>query len=228
VSYNSRRRPDVRGYNGRVCLVVADRPEEGATYVIAPAEDKRGLEQLEAFQPQGSVVSEGPLHYGQPYYLAYYVPAGAPADVEPAFARQVNWGDPLELLGYDLARKPYRPGDVVHLTTYFRALEEVRNDYTVFVHLLGPHNPTTGGPLWAQDDSEPCRRAYPTSAWGPREIVVDHWALHIPPNAPPGEYQVALGFYHWPTLERLPVLDESGEVTGDHVLLTSLQVRGDE
>jgi 4-amino-4-deoxy-L-arabinose transferase-like glycosyltransferase len=230
VSYNARQRPDVKGYNGRVCLVVADRPAGGATYVIAPAEDKRGLEQLEAYQPQGSVIDEGPLHYGQPYYLAYHVPAGAPAAVEPAFARQVNWGDQLELLGYDLARTSYQPGQAVHLTTYTRATSPedgraAETDYTVFVHLLGPHNPATGGPLWAQDDSEPCRRTYPTSDWGPDEIVVDHWALHIPPDALPGEYQVAVGFYHWPTLERLPVLDKAGEVVGDHVVLTLLQVK---
>ena len=86
------------------------------------------------------------------------------------------------------------------------------------------NNPATGNALWAQDDSEPCRRTYPTSFWGSDEIVVDHWTLHIPADAPPGEYHIAMGFYQWPSLERLPVLDTSGGVVADHVVLRSLQI----
>jgi hypothetical protein len=100
----------------------------------------------------------------------------------------------------------------------------VHGNYTAFVHLLGPHNPATGGPLWAQDDSEPGRRGYPTSAWAAGEIVIDGYALEIPQDAPEGEYRIAVGLYEWQTMQRLPVLDEEGRVIGDQAALGTLAV----
>jgi hypothetical protein len=231
VLYNSWRRSNVKGYNGRACLVLADGAVHDVSYVIAPAEDKNGLPKLQAALPQGWVADEGPLHYGRPYFLAYRVPAGARAQVAPGHVREVDWakgdGDVrLRLLGYDLDKTAFAPGDTAYLTLYCRATGQVEGDYTVFVHLLGPHNPATGGPLWAQDDSEPCRRSYRTSAWGPNEIVVDRYAMTIPPDAPAGEYEIEVGFYRWDTLVRLPVLDAAGQIAADHVILTSVNVGG--
>ena len=104
----------------------------------------------------------------------------------------------------------------------------METDYTAFVHLLGPNNPATGGPLWAQDDSEPCRRSYRTSAWGPGEIVIDRYAMTIPPEAPAGEYSIVMGLYEWQTLQRLPVLDDAGQAARDHVILASVKVGSKE
>jgi len=224
VAYNSQRRPGVKSYNGRVCLVLADQPPGGATYIVVPAEDEQGVELLQRYLPRGRVVDYGPLHYGQPYFVAFHVPAGASARVYPARVEAVNWGDGLELLGYDLGEERYQAGDEIRVTTYMRATGRPQTNYTGFVHLVGPDNPVAGGPLWAQDDSEPCRRTYPTSSWETDEIVVDHWSLHIPADAPAGEYHIAMGFYQWPSLERLPVLDASGGVVADHVVLRSLQI----
>ncbi len=228
VLYNSQRRPNVKGYNGRVCLVLADGATHDVGYVIVPAEDKQGLPLLQTYLPQGRVADEGPLHYGQPYFVAYHVPAGAQAEVVPAHVQAVNWGNQIELLGYDLDKGTFQPGETIHLTVYYRATDQPQADYTVFVHLLGADNPATGGPLWAQDDSEPCRRNYPTSAWGADEIVVDRYTVTIPAEAPAGEYRIAMGLYEWQTMQRLPVLDDAGQVAGDHVILTSMRVESGE
>ena len=99
-------------------------------------------------------------------------------------------------------------------------------EYTGSLQLLGPQNPATGTPLWAQDDSEPCRGIYPTSVWAMDELVIDRYALSIPPDAPPGEYQIAMSFYNWWTMERLPVIDGTGNVVGDRVLLETFRIEG--
>jgi 4-amino-4-deoxy-L-arabinose transferase-like glycosyltransferase len=233
VALNSGRRPGVKSYHGKFCFVAVDGAPQDATYVIVPAEDVNSLPLLTETLPQGSVVDQGPLHYNQPYFLAYHVPAGTHAQVAPGHVQTTNWGDKIELLGYDLEKKVYQPGETLHLTLYYRPVAEVVADqmvadYTVFIHLLGPDNPATGSPLWAQDDSEPCRRSYRTSAWGPNEIVIDHYAITVPPDAPEGEYPIAMGLYEWQTLQRLPVLDDAGQVVGDHVVLTVVDVESGE
>jgi hypothetical protein len=234
VALNSMRRPGVRSYIGRFCFVAVDGAPTETTYVIVPAEDKNSLPLLKAYLPQGRIADEGPLHYDLPYFLAYRVPAGTRAQIVPGHVREVEWveGDSglrLRLLGYDLDKRTFEPGETLDLTLYYgiagkAEADRLAGDYTVFVHLLGPFNAATGGPLWAQDDSEPCRRSYRTSAWRPNEIVVDRYAMAIPPDAPPGEYEIEVGFYCWDTLVRLPVLDAAGQAAGDHLILTTVSV----
>ena len=228
VVFNSELRPGVKSYNGRVCIVLADRAAHDATYVIVPHDDKKGMDLLEQHFPQGGVVAEGPLHYQLPYFLAYRVPAGAEAHVEPPHPLEANWDHKIRLLGYDLDADTYEPGEAIRLTLIFQATGRMETDYTVFTHLLGPHNPASGGPLWSQDDSEPCRRCYPTTSWDPGEIVIDTYEIPIPDDAPPGEeYQLEVGFYYWETLERLPLLDAAEQVVGDSVTLGEVGITED-
>jgi len=227
VALNSRRRSDVKSYQGKFCFVAVDRAGQDATYIIAPAEDRQSLPLLESTYPQAKVIGEGPLHYGQPYFLALRVPAGSAAQFSPDYLKPAEWGAPeaaIQLLGFDLDRSSYRPGERLPLTLYYRTTGPLETDYSVFVHLLGPDNPATGGPLWAQDDSEPCRRSYPTSAWAPDETIVDHFSVTIPDGAPAGAYQITMGIYEWQTLQRLPVLDASGQPVADRFFLTQVQV----
>jgi len=215
IVYNAHLRAGIKGYDGRACIVVPRVPPQDTIYVIVPGEDPNSLNLLRAFFPQGGIVAEGPLHYQQPYFLAYRVPQGAEAQLLPSHPLEVHFGDELgdeiELLGYDLDADTYRPGDSVHVTLYYRARREMETDYTVFTHVLGPHNPATGGPLWGQSDSEPCQRAYRTSAWAPGEIVRDRFSIPIAGDAPPGEYQLEVGVYLLATMTRLPATDAAGD-----------------
>ena len=224
VVLHSKLREDVKGYNGRDCLVLPARVAHDTTYVIVPGDDKNSLDLLRGYFPQGRIVDEGPLHYQEPYFLAYRVPAGAEAQIEPSHRLEANWDNKIGLLGYDLNAPTYEAGETIYLTLYYQGLSKMRKDYTVFTHLLGPYNPATDGLLWGQDDSEPCRRFYPTSSWGVGEIVIDKFIISIPTETPPGNYNLTMGFYQWPTLERLPVLDVAGQVTTDDAIISLGQV----
>jgi hypothetical protein len=227
VALYSNRRPGVQGYQGRFCTVAVDRAARDATYVIAHHDDRASLARLAAFYPQSNAVVGDAVHYGQPFYTTLRVPAGTSPEIAPQRVSNVNWAAPealIQLWGYDLDRPSYRSGETIELTVYWRVEGRVASDYTVFVHLLGPDTVAASAPV-AQDDSEPCRRGYPTSRWLEDEIIVDGYTIAIPPVAPPGEYRVAIGLYEWQTMLRLPVLDEAGRVAGDHKLLGVLQVR---
>ena len=210
--FNSGLREGVKSYNGRVCMVVPEQTDADTTYVVVPNDDKEGLGLLQSYFPQGEIVAEGPLHYNLPYFLAYRVPKGAHSLLVPSKRVEANWENTIGLLGYDVDAEGYAPGDTIELTLYYQARQGMDVDYTAFTHLMGPENSSTGTFLWAQDDSEPCRRFYTTSTWALGEVVRDKYFLEIPQNAPDGEYELQVGFYVWPSLERLRLSVASGEL----------------
>jgi 4-amino-4-deoxy-L-arabinose transferase-like glycosyltransferase len=218
VIYNSGRRAGVKGYNGQFCLVMRERVERNTTYIIVPAEDRNSLRLLRSYYTHGEIVADGPLHYFHPFFSAFRVLQGARAPIAPSHLVPANWANKIGFLGYDLDADSYEPGDVIRLTLYYQALQEMGTNYTVFTHLMGPNNPATDGSLWGQDDSEPCRRFYPTSVWAPGEIVRDQYSIMISVDAPAGAFDLRMGFYTWPTMEHLLVMDETG-VTGSETLV---------
>ncbi len=223
IQANSGLRPGLHGYNGRVCFVAPARTDQPTTYLIGQA-DENSLKLLQRVFPQGLIVHEGPLYYQTPTFQAYRVPVGASAQLAPSHPRRAEWGDDIELLGYDLDAPRYEAGEAIDLTLYLQGLDEIPVNYTVFTQLLGPTRPQANSPLWSQDDSEPCRRFVPTSSWMPGEIVRDTFTLPIPDDAPVADYEIIMGFYEYPSLERLPVVNEAGAAVSDHVVLGQVHI----
>ncbi len=107
-------------------------------------------------------------------------------------------GDQARLVAFSLGPEPIAAGGSLELALYWQSLEQLRGDYTVFVHLLDGE-----GRIWGQGDSRPMGGFYPTGLWDPGEVVVDRHHVTIDPGAPPGIYQLAVGLYHQPTGRRL-------------------------
>jgi hypothetical protein len=133
---------------------------------------------------------------------------------------RANLGDRIEFLGYDLDRRRLAPGETLDLTLYWRALTAMDASYTVFTHLLDEANQ-----IWAQQDNPPVSGTYPTTLWVSGEVVVDEYELVVKADAPPGEYVVEIGLYVAETGQRLPVLDDIGQIVGDRILLGQVQVK---
>jgi len=141
---------------------------------------------------------------------------------------QVNLGNEVELLGYDLDRTSAKPGDSLHLTLYWRALpcpEPVEGgcmdaSYTVFTHLLDRESR-----IWGQKDNVPQAGTYPTTLWVEGEVMADEYEIVVKPDAPPGQYVIEVGMYLPQSGQRLPVLDELGEVQGDRILLETVEIQ---
>jgi 4-amino-4-deoxy-L-arabinose transferase-like glycosyltransferase len=150
--------------------------------------------------------------------LTYGTGVGSPAQAV-AVSLDATLDRRLLLAGYDLPTASWQPGDVIPLTLFWRALEAVPEDYTVFLHLLD-----AGGQPLAQSDSAPVGGALPTSAWEVGAEIVDRHGLLLPDNLAPGEYQVQMGMYLPETGERLPVQSGTGESLGDSLSLGWLEV----
>jgi mannosyltransferase len=147
-----------------------------------------------------------------------YVLGAVPSEATPAQRLDARLGQSITLLGYTLESDAVRPGDSVRLTLFWQALDKVTASYTVFTHVVDP----AGKPV-AQTDSPPLGGTAPTDAWQVGATIVDRYAIAIPPDAPPGRYELRVGMYHWPDLVRLPVT-LNGKPAGDHVPLATIQV----
>jgi hypothetical protein len=148
-----------------------------------------------------------------PYVWVYKV---GPAIDEMTIAHPIHAdvGQDFRLLGYDLRPAQVQAGDTVHLTLYWEAVHKPTGDYTVFTHLLDPMGQTR-----TQKDNQPQGGMYPTYLWDKGERIQDEYELTVPPDAPPGDYQVAVGMYYLPTLDRLPIVDRNGTPLPDARLL---------
>lgn len=84
------------------------------------------------------------------------------------------------------------------ITTTWQTVQLPTTDHTLFIHLY-PQGEENGAPV-AQLDIQPC---HPTGKWHLGETLHETYTLSLPPNLPPGTYTLGLGWYSWPTFERL-------------------------
>jgi len=143
-----------------------------------------------------------------------------PTDVSPMHQMQINLGDKIELIGYDLNPDTIHGGETLNLTLYWHALAQMDDSYKVFIHLLDQH-----GNKIAQYDAVPHNWMLPTTAWGRGEVIKDEYNFPIPPDVPRGQYQIWTGMYSAETLQRLNVHMEGGSTTDDSILLGDIDAK---
>jgi hypothetical protein len=130
-----------------------------------------------------------------------------------------NFDNQILLTGVEFQAGRIQPGQVIPVTLHWQALRRMQEDYTVFVHLLGPD-----GRLHGQVDAWPVQGTYPTSSWQAGESITDPYLVRLEDDAPPGNYQLEIGLYLLGTNARLSVLGPDGLPVDDRVLLEGLVV----
>jgi hypothetical protein len=150
----------------------------------------------------------------------------------PFVPLEVLLGDQIAFLGYDLAAETgspvptdmplvVHPNDTLHLTLYWQCLKPIDKDLSVFNHLI-PADGQAG--LHGQEDGTPGHGWAPTSSWTVGEVIMDHWAIPVWPDAPAGEDTLAVGFYDPETGVRLPIFGPNNTPWGDRLLLGKIHI----
>jgi len=124
----------------------------------------------------------------------------------------------VRLIGYNVDESTYHPGDAVKVTLYWLALEEMAEDYKVFVHLMDAE-----AKMWAQHDDDPVLGFTPTTRWMAGELIVDPHELVLPKETPPGSYRIFTGMYEYETVRNLTVLE--GGAPHNRIPLGLIEVR---
>jgi hypothetical protein len=132
---------------------------------------------------------------------------------------QVNFGNQVELLGYEMSARSILPGEAVNVTLYWRATAPFTKDYSVFMNALRPTQSMS-----AQDSSKPLRDTFSTTDWAVGEVITDVRVLQFSPTAKPGELDVEVGWF-LPKGNRLKVLADDGHPVAIRQLLSKIRVR---
>jgi hypothetical protein len=122
-----------------------------------------------------------------------------PLSKEMAHPVAYNLDHKVALIGYHMTDNPLSPGESLTVTFYWRALAEMSEAYTVFVHLLD-----ADGTLLGQDDGPPLDGDYPTLGWSPGEELADTHVIPIKADLVAGA-RLSVGLYRLEDGTRLPV-----------------------
>jgi hypothetical protein len=131
----------------------------------------------------------------------------------------INFDNQVFLLDAQINEKELRPNETLHISLKWQGLRQWNADYTVFVHLIGPD-----GKLYGQVDQWPLDGTLATRDWLSGRVVDDPYRIPLMADAPPGDYQVEVGWYLLATLRRLPVVDAEGRPVDDHVIIGTVTV----
>lgn len=136
-----------------------------------------------------------------------------------SYPLEVQFGDDIRLLGYDLASDTTRAGDKLQLTLYWQAINQPAAGYTVFNHVV-----SADGQMQGQFDSPPVADGWLTTTWLPDEIIIDERTIPLRPNATPGRHDLNVGLYSAGSGQRLPVIVDGQRLAGDQLTLTTINI----
>jgi hypothetical protein len=142
-----------------------------------------------------------------------------PTDVEP-FATPYAVSETIRLRAAHMTRED----NSVRVQLYWQAEARMDQDYTVFAQLNGP----AGFQVTADGTPTTAGQPHPTTHWEAGEVIVDERVFPLDGSLPAGDYQVVVGMYTWPELERLPVTQGAASVADNAVVVGRLAVGADE
>lgn len=112
-----------------------------------------------------------------------------------------DFGGKIELVAVTLQPPKVGPGDQAKVTAYFKCLEELDQDFVVFVHVDGAEAQRERLNL----DHRPGGGGYPTRQWKKGETVKDEFRLQVPASWSAPQANVWIGFWEPATDTRLPL-----------------------
>ncbi len=122
---------------------------------------------------------------------------GVGANAAARFSLPVELEGPAEFLGYGLGAKSVSSGEVLTVSTVWRANRVVTTTVpSVFAHLVD-----VSGDAWSIGDA----LSFSAIQWQEGDVFVQRHTLELPADVPAGTYWVASGLYDLATGDRYPV-----------------------
>lgn len=159
-----------------------------------------------------------PIRYIAPLYAPPLTPTSS--EVERIEQRtNLDFGDQIRLLGYELESREPTPGETLSLSLYWQALREIDEDYWLLIQIVDED-----GEAHLTKDGSPSASRYATDLWKEGDIFSFRHRLYLPSDVPPGRYRLEVGVHPFGTWEWLPIRDEKGTILGEKITLTEIRV----
>ncbi|MBP7687148.1 MAG: glycosyltransferase family 39 protein [Thermoflexales bacterium] len=172
---------------------------------------------LKRFLPDSALMAAPLAPDGQTNYRAYHL--DTQPMIEPQIKLNVNYGNIIQLMGYDREDLPKAglsssQSNTLGVTLYWRVLNKAdRGDYSTFAQLRD-----AWGFEWGQTGSFD----YPSEEWSPGEIIINRLDVPIAAGAPPGDYELRVGLFSQSANARLNIVAADGGFGGTVAQLTPL------
>ena len=155
---------------------------------------------------------------GVTYVWVYGAPPEEPAAGGPEYEVNYRLGEHIRLKRVRLSDLTLSPGDSLTVVLVWESDGEVKENYTVFCHVL-----SASGELVAQRDGPPLYGVRLTPSWRAGEIIEDSREVFLDSDLAPGEYELSVGMYDAETMERLAAYDAAGHrLPEDRIVVDSL------
>jgi hypothetical protein len=196
----------------RQCLPLADDRAARTTYLVWSERDAVTAPDLLRLYPNASVrVIRGEPEALYTELTQIELPPGARLP-RPPFTANARFAPGLSLLGHEQSALSVRPGESVFFTFYWKSEAPLAEDVTPFLHV---GSGLADSAFVIGRDGQPCQGFYPTSRWRVGDVVPDRFAVIIPADAAPGTYPLVVGWYRYPSLNRL-TLESADRSLGDN------------
>lgn len=119
-------------------------------------------------------------------------------DTAPRRAINLNWGDQLQLTGYEVSPELARPGQPLTLNLYWHSLTDKSFDQRLFLQVID----SAGSPITQWEGQAVAEDMY---RWRPAGRLSSQHTLWLGPKLPPGPYLMRLGFFDPDSGARLPL-----------------------
>ncbi len=188
-------RPMPAGFDGRAIFpATAGRTQTAEEYVVIEHEDFRTRLLLPELFPAATVSQTWTDPNGEVYARVYTRPPGSLPMRLPKHPLAAPVGDGIRLLGYDVLPATPRPGETLYVQLHWAVDTPPAQDWTVFVHLLGPAD-VSAPSLATGKDGPPGDGSLPTTRWQAGWLILDEYQLSLPPELPTGAYALEIGLY---------------------------------
>ena len=132
---------------------------------------------------------------------------------------KANFSNKIEFLGYNIDKTKFEIGEIAHIIYYWKCLERIEENYTVFVHFTDKD-----GKIVFQQDHQFCHGEYPTSEWKKGVVIKEEYYFPVPIKVKEGAYDIKIGVYI-PHKERLDVITaENGYLDGWLLVIGKISV----
>ena len=159
-----------------------------------------------------------------PFFTVYRLDSSGLADYW-AEDTAVNFNDAVTLRWAQWLDTAVSPGGTAQLLTVWQVTDPERagprvpplftTDLVMFTQILDEN----GRPFAQRDSLEA-----PSWAWQAGDVILQIHPIPIPPATAPGRYPAIAGLYDRTSGERLPVLDENGQVVGTYTAVPPLTI----